>query len=138
MRLFQASTKFCQTETPYNTYYQGFPPIQKYFSAHSSVFRRCAHSCFLCKHRQKNYQSYRNFCNWEIYFLRGKTLALGRKMLFMGQCTTFLIIWNDKKKFCALARSFWPSARFWDFFGLQKAFGLLQAKKIPKTGLRPK
>ena len=56
----------------------------------------------------------------------------------MGQCTTFLIIWNDKKKFCALARSFWPSARFWDFFGLQKAFGLLQAKKIPKTGLRPK
>ena len=43
-----------------------------------------------------------------------------------------------KKKFCALARSFWPSARFWDFFGLQKAFGLLQAKKIPKTGLRPK
>ena len=31
-----------------------------------------------------------------------------------------------------------PEARFWVFFGLQKAFGLLQAKKIPKTGLRPK
>ena len=42
------------------------------------------------------------------------------------------------KLFCALARIFWPSARFWDFFGLQKAFGLLQAKKIPKTALRPK
>ena len=56
----------------------------------------------------------------------------------MGQCMKIFIIWNDKKKFCALARSFWPSARFWYFFGLQKAFGLLQAKKIPKTGLRPK
>ena len=43
-----------------------------------------------------------------------------------------------KKLFCALARIFWPSARFWDFFGLQKAFGLLQAKKIPKTALGPK
>ena len=37
-----------------------------------------------------------------------------------------------KKLCCALARICWPSARFWDFFGLQKGFGLLQAKKIPK------
>ena len=74
---------------------------------------------------KKNYQSYRNFCHWEIYFLRGKTLALGRKMSFMGQCKTFLIIWNDKKTFFAAARLFWPEGRFWDFFGLKKAEGLM-------------
>ena len=44
---------------------------------------------------------------------------MGRKMSFMGQCTTFLIIWNDKKTVFALARLvlafgpflgfFWPS-----------------------------
>ena len=48
----------------------------------------------------------------------------------MEKCTT--------KKVCAAARSFWPEARFWDFFGLKKAEGLLKAKKIPKTGRRPK
>ena len=45
---------------------------------------------------------------------------------------------EGQKKICAAARSFWPEARFWDFFGLKKAEGLLKAKKIPKTGLRPK
>ena len=59
-------------------------------------------------------------------------------MPFNVQCKTFITIRNDKKLFCALARIFWPSAHFWDFFGLQKAFGLLQAKKIPKMALRPK
>ena len=45
---------------------------------------------------------------------------------------------EGQKKYCAAAGSFWPEARFWDFFGLKKAEGLLKAKKIPKTGRRPK
>ena len=73
---------------------------------------------------KKNYQSYRNFCHWEIYFLRGKTLALGRKMSFMGQCKTFLIIWNDKKTVFALAR-------------LVLAFGLFLGFVWPSEGHRP-
>ena len=57
-------------------------------SAHSSVFRHCAHSCFFVN-TDKKYQSFRNFCHWEIYFFRGKTLAMGRKMSFMRPSAFF-------------------------------------------------
>ena len=59
-------------------------------------------------------------------------------VMFHGEMHDNIIMRKDKKKFCAAARSFWPEARFWDFFGLKKAEGLLKAKKIPKTGRRPK
>ena len=54
--------------------------------------------------------------------------------MFHGEMHDNIIMRKDKKKFCAAARSFWPEARFWDFFGLKKAEGLLKAKKIPKMG----
>ena len=60
-------------------------------------------------------------------------------MAFNIQYTPFITIWNDKKSCFVL----WPG-----FFGLRPVFGiflafrrpdgLLQAKKIPKTALRPK
>jgi len=59
-------------------------------------------------------------------------------VMFHGEMHDNIIMRKDKKKNCAAARSFWPQARFWDFFGLKKAEGLLKAKKIPKTGRRPK
>ena len=49
-----------------------------------------------------------------------------------------IIMRKDNKLFFAVARLFWPEGRFWDFFGLKKAEGLLKAKKIPKTARRPK
>ena len=69
----------------------------------------------------------KEFLGLENLLFEGEKGAKGRKMEFIGQCVTFLIILKDKKKFCALTRSFWHSARFWDFFGL------CLAKKIPKT-----
>ena len=58
-------------------------------------------------------------------------------MLRVEKCNSLVIAWHFSsfgrtKKFCALARSFWPLGRFWDFFCLR------QAKKIPKTGRKPK
>ena len=43
-----------------------------------------------------------------------------------------------KKPFFAAARLLWPEGSLRDFFGLKKAEGLLKAKKIPQTALRPK
>ena len=57
-------------------------------SAHSSVFRHCAHSCFFVN-TDKKYQSFRNFCHWEIYFFRGKTLAMGRKIMSFMRPSAF-------------------------------------------------
>ena len=59
-------------------------------------------------------------------------------MVINVQCTSFITIWNDKKMLFALARLVLAFGLFWDFFGLQKAFGLFQAKKFPKTALRSK
>ena len=58
--------------------------------------------------------------------------------MFHGEMHDNIIMRKDKKTFFAAARLFWPEGRFWDFFGLKKAEGLLKAKKIPKTGRRPK
>ena len=44
-----------------------------------------------------------------------------RYVMFHGEMHDNIIMRKDKKKFCAAARSFWPEARFWDFFGLKKA-----------------
>ena len=78
------------------------------------------------------------FGTGKFTFWRGKNLLRVEKCNSWVNARHFSSFGMTKKKFCALARSFWPSGCFWDFFGLQKAFGLLQAKKIPKTGLRPK
>ena len=40
--------------------------------------------------------------------------------MFHGEMHNNIIMRKDKKN-CAAARSFWPEARFWDFFGLKKA-----------------
>ena len=42
---------------------------------------------FLANTDKFNYQSYKN-CHWEIFFLKEKKVAMGRKMSFMGQCAT--------------------------------------------------
>ena len=50
-------------------------------------------------------------------------------MEFIGQCVTFLIIWKDKKKFCA-------SARFWDlgpgFLAFRRPSAFFRPKKSQK------
>ena len=50
-----------------------------------------------------------------------------KNVMFHGEMHDNIIMRKDKKNFCAAARSFWPEARFWDFFGLKKAEGLLMA-----------
>ena len=57
-----------------------------------------------CLVAQKTFFSYRNFGHQEFHFLKGKKLAVVKKMVFQGQCTTFLIIWKNKKYCFALAR----------------------------------
>ena len=111
---------------------------RNYFFKYSSLFIPRAHSCFPCLAAQKTFFSYRNFWNKEFHFLKGKKLAILKKMAFQGRCTTFFIIWKKKNLVLLQPGLFWPSGCFRDFFGLQKAFGLLQAKKIPQTALRPK
>ena len=87
----------------------------------------------------KFFFSYGKFLHQETYFFKQKTRPIRKKKCHSTFNARHLSPFRmTKKLFCALARIFWPSARFWDFFGLQKAFGLLQAKKIPKTALRPK
>ena len=79
-----------------------------------------------------------NFCTRKLTFSSRKLVLFVKKCHSTFNARHLSPFGMTKKLFCALARIFWPSAHFWDFFGLQKAFGLLQAKKIPKTALRPK
>ena len=83
-------------------------------------------------------KSYGKFLHWETYFFKQKTCPICKKMPFNIQCKTFITIRNDKKIVLCFGQDFLVFGPFLGFFGLQKAFGLLQAKKIPKTALRPK
>ena len=100
------------------------------------------------KSRKKNCHRIKSL---KKYFYRMKKFVLRRECLksqiLCHICMECNVSWRNarqyhheegQKKICAAARSFWPEARFWDFFGLKKAEGLLKAKKIPKTGRRPK
>ena len=55
-------------------------------------------------------------------------------VMFHGEMHDNIIMRKDKKKFCAAARSFWPEACFWDFFGLKRRPS--EGQKNPKN--RPK
>ena len=57
-------------------------PIQNYIFKYSSLFIPRAHSCFPCLAAQKTFFSYRNFWNKEFHFLKGKKLAILKKMAF--------------------------------------------------------
>ena len=104
------------------------------------IIARClfrAHSCFPCLAAQKTFFSYRNFWNKEFHFLRGKSLLYLTNGI-LGSMHDIFHPLEEKKTCFALARLVLAFGCLWDFFGLQKAFGLLQAKKIPQTAIRPK
>ena len=98
--------------------------VEIIFFKYCLLFIPCAHSCFPCLAAQKTFFSYRNFWSKEFHFLKGKKLAILKKMAFQGQCTTFFIIWKNKKSCFALAR-------------LVLAFGLFSGFFWPSEGLRP-
>ena len=108
------------------------------FFKYSSLFIPRALSFFPCLAAQKTFFSYRNFWNKEFHFLKGKKLAILKKWHFRVNARHFSSFGRTKKLVLLQPGLFWPSGCFRDFFGLQKAFGLLQAKKIPQTALRPK
>ena len=63
---------------------------------------------------------------------------MGRKMSFMGQCTTFLIIWNDKKTVFALARLVLAFGPFLGFFWPSEGLRPSSGQKNPKNGPQAK
>ena len=91
---------------------------------YSSLFILRAHSCFPCLAAQKTFFSYRNFWNKEFHFLKGKKLAILKKLYFRVNALTFFIIWKNKKTCFALAR-------------LVLDFGLFSGFFWPSEGLRP-
>ena len=71
------------------------------------------------------YEISRGRKSWRRIYHEKKVPA--RNVMFHGEMHDNIIMRKDKKN-CAAASSFWPEARFWDFFGLKKAEGLLKAK----------
>ena len=102
------------------------------------VFIQAQFFLFLANPNKNSFHPMGNFCTRKLTFSSRKLVLFVKKCHSTFNARHLSPFGMTKKLFCALARIFWPSARFWDFFGLQKAFGLLQAKKIPKTALRPK
>jgi len=80
-----------------------------------------------------------NFCTRKLTFSSRKLVLFVKKCHSTFNARHLSPFGMTKKSFCALARIFWPWTRFWDFFGLQKAFGLLHAKKSQKqpSGQKP-
>ena len=99
-------------------------PIIWHFLSIARFLFRARTLVFLAQQHKKTFFSYRNFWNKEFHFLKGKKLAILKKMAFQGQCTTFFIIWKNKKTCFALAR-------------LVLAFGLFSGFFWPSEGLRP-
>ena len=72
------------------------------------------------------------FRTGKFTFWRGKNLLRVEKCNSWVNARHFSSFGMTKKKFCALARSFWPSACFWDFLAFRRPSTFFRPKKSPK------